>query len=211
MKKASRLSAQKLRLLLIASIVAILAIASVGFYFARTKLVDFAATVRQSTELAKTSDANISTLETLKTKLAQDKEIVDRAQQVVADSKSYAYQDQIIKDLNEYARQSGVAISGYTFGTAPAAGAAAAPAAPAATPATGGIAPVATPGGAAPKSTIVSVNVKSPVKYASMMKFLHLIEQNLTKMQLSGISLTKDEKSPSDVSVSALNVEVYTR
>ena len=44
-----------------------------------------------------------------------------------------------------------------------------------------------------------------------MMKFLHLIEQNLTKMQLSGISLTKDETSPSDISVSALNVEVYTR
>lgn len=210
MKKASRLSAQKLRLLLIASIVAILALASVGFYFARTQLVDFAATVRQSTELAKTSDANISTLETLKTKLAQDKEIVDRAQQVVADSKSYAYQDQIIKDLNEYARQSGVTISGYTFGSTPGAAETTAPAAPATVPTTGGAAPVPAPA-AAPKSTIVSVSVKSPVKYASMMKFLHLIEQNLTKMQLSGISLTKDETSPSDISVSALNVEVYTR
>src|SRR3990167_4980672 len=173
MKKATRLSAQRLRLLLIASIVAVVAITSVGFYFVRIQLMDYAESVHISTLTAQTSDKNVANLEILKTKLAQDTDTVERTGRVVADSKSYAYQDQIIKDLNQYASKAGITISGYTFGAAT----------------TGATTPAPAP--AAPKSITASVNVKSPTSYAKLMNFVHLVEQNLTKMQLSGISMTK--------------------
>ncbi|OGL32527.1 hypothetical protein A3E76_00555 [Candidatus Saccharibacteria bacterium RIFCSPHIGHO2_12_FULL_44_22] len=210
MKKATRLSAQRLRLLLIASIVAVVAITSVGFYFVRIQLMDYAESVHISTLTAQTSDKNVANLEILKTKLAQDTDTVERTGRVVADSKSYAYQDQIIKDLNQYASKAGITISGYTFGAATTGATTPAPA-PATNESGEPTTPsVTTPVTAAPKSITASVNVKSPTSYAKLMNFVHLVEQNLTKMQLSGISMTKEETA-GNVTVSALNIEVYVR
>ena len=107
----------------------------------------------------------------------------------------------------KYAQKAGITISGYTFGAA--AGAVTAPTpAPAAADGSGAAIP-ATPA-AAPKSITASINVKSPTSYAKLMSFVHLVEQNLTKMQLSGISMTKEETA-GQVTVSALNLEVYIR
>lgn len=202
------MTAQKLRMLLLASIIGLVLIAGAVFWLIRGHLMTFAHEVQQSNAEANSSTQNLATLEHLKTQLSQDADTVERTKNIVAESKSYAYQDQIIKDINTYASRSGVSVSGYTFSadTGATAGTAVTSTPPAAsTQATAGAKTVT-----GLKSVSVSVNLKSPVKYESVMNFIHSIEQNLTKMQLAGISLTKDPTSD-NVTASALTIEVYTR
>ena len=208
-KTTSKLTAQKLRLVLIASIFLLLALAVTIFIFVRSMLAEYAAEVQKVSDTAASSSKNLSTLSILKTKLAEEQEAVERAKNLVAESKSYAYQDQIIKDLNTFASKAGITIAGFQFNndalTPPAGGAAAAPAP---TPAPeGGTAPVVVNG---LKTVSVAIDLKSPVKYENAMEFVHMIEQNLTKMQLAGISMAKDPLT-NNVTVSALNIGVYVR
>lgn len=201
-KQLSGLSAQKLRALMIISIVTLIIVACVGFYFVRDLLDSYAAQVRETSAKASASSQNIAILESLKTQLSQDADTVNRTKSIVAESKSYAYQDQIIADINRYAARSGMTIASYGFDTKLASSPSV----------SGASAPIAT---AKPanglKSTNVSVTLKTPVKYTNIVSFVHALEQNLTKMQLAGISLSKDSTSATDLSVSALNLEVYIR
>lgn len=208
-KSTSSLTAQKLRLLLLGSI-ALLILAAAGiFVYSRGIIAQYAADVEKVNATAELSSRNLSALSTLKTTLAEDKEAVERTRNLVAESQSYAYQDQIIKDLTTFANKSGVAIAGFQFNEAAAAagGAAATPAPTAAAPGVAGAGPTQITG---LKTVSVSVNLQSPMKYKDIMDFVHMIEQNLTKMQLTGITMSRDSDS-SDVTVSALTVEVYTR
>ena len=116
-KTVSGMTAQKLRLLLLAGIVTLVLIAGAIFWLVRGHLLGYALQVQQSTAEASSSTQNLATLENLKTQLAQDADTVERTKNIVAESKSYAYQDQIIKDINTYADRSGVSVSGYTFNT----------------------------------------------------------------------------------------------
>ena len=200
-KQVSGLTAQKLRLLLIVSIALLLAAAGVGFWFAHKQLVSFAEEVRKVTATATASTDELSTLQSLKRLLAEDADTVERTKNIVAESQDYTYQDQIIKDINTYANRAGVTILSYEFGTRTQTGG----------QASSGASPL---GGAKPvaglKTVGVSVSIKSPVKYTNIMNFIHYIEQNLTKMQLAGISLTKDQQSD-NITANSFNIEVYTR
>lgn len=206
-KSTSNLTAQKLRLLLLGSIALLIIAATVLFAYARGVIAQYAADVAKVNATAELSSRNLSSLSTLKTKLAEDKPAVERTRNLIAESQSYAYQDQIIKDLSTFASKSGVSIAGFQFNEAApgTAGATATPAPAAATP--GAQAPVQISG---LKTVSVSINLKSPMAYKDIMDFVHMIEQNLTKMQLAGITMTRETES-SNVSVSSLTVEVYTR
>lgn len=209
-KSTSSLTAQKLRTLLIVSIFLIILLTVGLFVYARSILAGYAADVQKVSDTAASSSRNLNALNTLKTKLAEDKEAVERAKNLVAESRSYAYQDQIIKDLNTFAAKSKVTISGFQFNSEqtetsgaattspnvapPAAGAATAPTAP-----TNGL-----------KTVSVSINLKSPMAYRDIMNFIHMVEQNLTKMQLTGVAFNKDANSD-NVTVNALTIEVYVR
>lgn len=212
-KTTSSLTAQKLRLLLIASIFLILLLTAGIFVYARSVLAAYSADVQKVAETAASSGKNLSALNTLKTKLAENKDAVERAKNLVAESQSYAYQDQIIKDLNTFASKSGVTISGFQFNSEVAGAASGATTAPApnttTAPTTAGGATTASPTSGL-KTVSASINLKSSVNYKNIMNFIHMIEQNLTKMQLTGIALNKDSTS-NNVSVNSLTVEVYVR
>lgn len=203
-KQVSGLTAQKLRILLLVGIALLIVISGVGFWFVHKQLTSFAEQVRASTATANASTQDLANLQSLKTQLAEDADTVERTKNIVADSQYYSYQDQIIKDINTYASRAGVTITGFTFG--------AGTSGPGSQSAVGNGAANAV--GAKPvpglKSVSVSVTIKSPVKYNSIMNFIHSIEQNLTKMQLAGISLTKDPQSD-NVTANSLTLEVYTR
>ena len=213
-KTTSSLTAQKLRTLLIVSIFLTLLLTIGIFIYTRGIIAGYAADVQKVSDTATSSSQNLNALNTLKSKLAEDKVAVERAKNLVAESQSYAYQDQIVKDLKTFATKSKVTISGFQFnseatGTAGAAGATPAPAA-AATPAAGTAAPTAPAAASALKTVSVSINLKSPLPYKDVMNFIHMIEQNLTKMQLTGIAFNKDTASD-NVTVNALTIEVYVR
>lgn len=206
-KSTSNLSAQKLRIILICTILLLLIAAGGVFFFARTVLAGYAGDVQKITNATASSSKNLANLKALEGKLADNQEAVERARSLVAESKSYEYQDQIIKDINTFANKSGVKIAGYQFnseGANATTGTAAAPAA-------GSAAATPTPAPAGGLKTVnVSVNLKSPMRYEDTMEFVHMIEKNLTKMQLGGITMTKEATS-SSITVSALTIEVYVK
>jgi hypothetical protein len=195
------LSASGFRMILIICLFVVAAIGTVLFWLTDDYLRSFAIEVNHTTVDSNASQSNVQTLQQLKQKLTDNKAVVDRASSIVADSKSYQYQDQIIKDLNDYAAKAGITITNLDFsGAAPSTAGTAQSKSPA----------VVTPVISGVKSVSVNVTLKNPVKYNNMLSFIQSIEQNLTKMQISKISLAKDAAT-GNVTSEAFTVEVYTR
>lgn len=190
------LTATKLRATLALSLLLITLVTSGGFYVVNRWLRSFATDVSHATADATASHTTISTLQQLQERLAANREVIQRANSIVAESQSYQYQDEIIQDLNNYASTAGISITNFNFetqGTADQQD----------TTSTQGITP---PSGI--NSTLVSVTIQSPVNYDSLLRFFYSIEQNLTKMQITNISLTKSE---GEVASDDLTIEVYIR
>lgn len=198
------LSPIKLRAILLISIAALIMLSAAGFWLFKDQLGAYATSVSKDAKKADVSDTEIATLQNLKIQLEEDKVAVNRTKNIVAESKSYAYQTQIINDIDTYAKTSGVTIAGYGFASDIGVnGAAAATAAPQADA-------VPTPAGL--KTTSITITVVNPVKYESIMRFIHSIEANLTKMQLTGVSLRQDAgNGGGSVTVDPLTVEVYIK
>lgn len=199
-KGFNRLTATRLRVILSASLVVTAIIIGIGFYFMQSYLYTFAVDVSHKTEDASTSGNDIATWQRLKKQLSEDEATIQRTANIVADSKSYEYQDQIINELNTYAARAGISINSYTFDSSTAPGASAGQAA----------ATSAVPAIAGLKSTTVSIALSSPTKYKKLITFIHSIEQNLTKMQLGSISLSKG-MAADEVAINTLEIEVYIK
>lgn len=203
-KSINGLTPTKFRNLLIGGIIAGILLSGVGFWYFRSQLVSYAEQVKTDAVAASVSSNDISRLQQLQRQLKEDEVAVTRAKNIVADSKFYKYQDQIYKDVTAYANSSGVEISSVTFDSDTTASNGSVPT-PA--PAAGAVPPVAVPAGL--KSSTATISLKSPVKYDAFMKFIHSIELNLTKMQISGISMTKLQADT--IAVNPIALEVYTR
>src|SRR5664279_184855 len=116
--KAIKLTAVSFRLLLSISLFVIVGLAVALVWFGSGYLRDVATTVRQISSDAGASQNNLQTLQKIKQELVNQKTIIEKASSIVADSQGYKYQDQIIKDLNEYAASSGITITNFSFTTA---------------------------------------------------------------------------------------------
>lgn len=176
---------------------------------------------------ADNSEQKLNSIKSLRANMDSQPDAVRRAQQIVAESKSYSYQNVIVKDVMSMASRAGVEITNYTFsdpgeeaagGAAPAA-TPQAPAAPATDPATDPAAAATPPGmeGATPqiaqsqlKSVSFNITLKTPLEYTRLLNFIHYVEQNATKMQIATLTLSKGE-SNNTVSIDALTIEVYVR
>lgn len=198
--KTKKMSATTLRIVLSVSLFVIAAVGVAGFTYAKGYLKTAAVDASRSMVDATASQDNLQTLQKIEKTLAADKEIVARTNSIVADSQSYQYQDQIINDLNSYAAKAGVSISNLDFTATPAA------AAPAAGPGT----TTAAPQPAGIKSTSVAVTLNNPVGYNKLLAFIRSVELNLTKMQISRVSLSKGDDS-SSVTSDVLTIEVYIK
>lgn len=194
--KRQKLTATKLRAGLAFSLLLIIIGAAAVFSIANGWLQSLATQVSHATADANASHTTIATLEQLQEKLAENRGVIQRASNIVAESQSYQYQDEIIQDLNNYAAAAGITITNFNFGTQTDAN----------QPATE-TPTVAPPSGI--NSTLVSIAIQNPVNYDSLLRFFYSIEQNLTKMQITNIGLTKAEGS--NVTSEDLTVEVYIR
>ncbi len=199
------LTAVNMRVILTVSLFAILIAMAVGFYFAYTSLEKTAQEASKIQTEAKMSDAKVQNLALVEKQLKENSFAYDRGKQIVADSQSYQYQNQIINDLTYYANQAHVGINSFTFQDSKADGSKSSGSTP---PAAGETAPK--PAANTVKSTVVSVQLGKDVAYQDLLHFLYLIEQNLTRMQVSDIAMSKGE-APGTVSAQELNIEVYIR
>jgi hypothetical protein len=198
--KWETITATRLRIILAISLLLIEVLASLFVANADQKLKAYASEVSQVQADSSASQNNVQTLRKIQQELLANKDAIARTSEIVADSQSYQYQDQIITDLNDYAKRADITVTNLDF--------------LASTP-TGTATPTPTPTGAAPpptgvKSTSVSVTIKNPVEYDKLLHFIKSIEQNLTKMQISRIGLAKDA-GDGNVTSEVLTIEVYIR
>ena len=189
------MTAASLRLVLMATMLLLILLAAAVFVGFRQYLIDYSVQVSKDSEIANASTEEIKRLQKLQVQLQDDEIAVSRAEKIVADSKQYGYQNQIIEDITKYANEAGVSITGYTFSSD-------------SSTATDGSAPtMSTPG---LNSTEATISIKSPVPYKSIMNFIYAVESNLTKMQVTGVSLSKSTTS-NQVVVNPISIKVYTK
>ena len=144
-------------------------------------------------------DAKIQSLLASKSQLDRNSDTVTKAKNIVSESKLYQYQNQIIQDLNTYADRAGIPIKAFSFQNEPTTSA---------KTATSSKRTPASPAGV--KSTFVSIQLGDHIDYTKFLHFLSLIEKNVTRMQLSGVSISRGANNH-EISIQSLEVKVYTR
>lgn len=192
------LSATKLRLILSLSLFFTIILGGVGFSIIHSTLDSFAVDVSHKVADAGASRDNVQSLQKIQQTLTNRQAVIQKVDNIVAESKSYQYQDQIITDLNNYASRAGVSITNINFTDSQATAPAGSTPAPA-TPAPSGV-----------KSSSATITLANPVDYLKILRFITYIEQNLTKMQISKINLSKDT-SGKGVTSEAFAIEVYVK
>ncbi len=170
-----------------------------GFYHVKARATR-AQTIAADAEASRSSVQNLTTQ---KDYLEKNSAIVNRANQLAAKSQLYEYQDQIINDLNAYAKASGVTVTGITFQdsnakTTP-------------TVTTPGAKPSVAPNGIT--STVAAVTIANPVAYDNVLKFIDLIQQSLFRIQVDKVSISTspDASNPSLVATDAFTIEAYVK
>ena len=175
-------------------------------YFGYTMLQGTAEEVSKIQTEAKAVDAKVQNLARLEKEMEKYKDSVAKARQLVAETQQYQYQNQIINDLTTYANQSGVGIAGFTFTS----GSAGAKSNSGSSGTSGTNNSSGSNSAAGPKSMKVSVRLNEKTDYMALLRFMHLIEQNLTRMQIASVSMSKAEGA-GQVNTQTLDVEVYVR
>lgn len=192
------------RLRLVLSItIALIVIAGGGlFYLAYNRLSEIAAETGQSAASARESEDTLARLQSLRSDLDARSDAINRTSNVMANSQNYAYQDRLVNDLTVYATRANLSIKNISFSAAQAQ--AAAPAA-----ADGTADPAATGAPAGLNKATVDITLESPVNYQDLLNFLHYVEQNLTKLKISKVVMSKSQSD--GVTIDMLNLEVYVR
>jgi len=192
------ITAARLRLILSITLFVIIAIGVGIFSLAKNQLKNVAIDVSHSVVDANASRDKLQSLQKIQQELATQQDVVLRASKVTANSQSYQYQNQIINDLNRYAKRAHITLTNIDFATDTPAQSAT-PVKPGAT---------ATPAPVGVKPASISVTIKSPASYQNLLQFMRSLEQNLTKMQLLSISLSKGDGG---VSSDVLNIQIYVK
>lgn len=144
-------------------------------------------------------DAKIQSLLASKSQLDRNSNTVKKAKNIVSESKLYQYQNQIIQDLNTYADRAGIPIKAFSFQNEPTTSAKTAKSSKRTSTSPAGV-----------KSTFVSIQLGDHIDYTKFLHFLSLIEKNVTRMQLSGVSISRGANNH-EISIQSLEVKVYTR
>ena len=205
-KREKMTPAVTMRIVFALSLVLILVGMGVVVYFGYTMLQGTAEEVSKVQTEAKAVDAKVQNLARLEKEMEKYKDSVAKAQQLVAETRQYQYQNQIINDLTTYASQSGVGIAGFTF----ASGSAGSKSSSGSSSTSGASGSTGASTGAGPKSIKVSVRLNEKTDHMALLRFMHLIEQNLTRMQIASVSMSKAEGA-GQVNTQTLDVEVYVR
>jgi len=201
MKKG--LTASSARIVLAMFLLIILAAMVAGSYFAYSFLSTTSKEVADMQTEASAVDMKIQNLLKLKDQLEKNPVATKKAEQIVAESKSYQYQNQIINDLSIYAAKANVPIQSFTFQDSSTSSAKSSSSSSQTTTKK----PTSVNG---VKSITVSIQLGDKVPYNNLLHFLHLVENNVTRMQISGVSISRGEQR-GEVSAQSLELGVYVR
>lgn len=190
-KMRALFTARIVRYGLLALCLSLLAGTGASLYYAQTVLREKATETSRIKAEAEFAQGEVATLERLRADLAESETAIAKAEAIVADTKSYRYQDQVIDDITIYANRYKIDIDGFDFS-----------------------ADTTIPTGqekslSAAKKTVVTVSVASETNYDNFLRFVRSLEQNVTKLQLTGLSITPAGASGNAIAQTTLELEVY--
>lgn len=199
--KVNKITPAIFEVILIFSILFLITLCIAAFLFFQIQLKNIALDVKKANQEATMSRGDLSHIKEISDYLKKETESIERAKNIVVDSQSSQYEDRILNDISTYAQKSGVFLKGVDFqSTNPSPGGQG--------PATPQSAPVAVGG---LKFSTATINIRSPVEYKNLMQFLYYIENNITKIQITGITITKASGSSQEVSINPLTIRVYVK
>lgn len=210
-------TATRMRMVLIGALTLVLLVMSAGFYLAYSALKTTAVNIADVQSAAASADADLRNLVKLESDMKRYADVVEKTQNIVSDSIKYMYQDQIIKDMTAMAGNAGVTVTAFDFGTSSADGTANSGTAPptATIPAPGAdgstdvtTTPETTEAAPAIQSIFISISLRDTT-YENLLRFIYLIENNVSRMQISQLTLSPGTNGM--VSIDALEVEMYVR
>lgn len=178
---------------MLAGIGLIIILIGVTIYYASAFLHDETVKSVHTKIDAEVSAQDLDRLKNLQKTLDANQNSVRKAEQIVSATQQYQYQDQIINDINRYAQQTGVEVTAYNFTTTTSK-----PTTP--QPQVAGV-----------KTISATLTLKSPLPFDNYLRFLKAIEQNLTKMQISGVNITPDTADVNSVVNPSIGLIVYVR
>ncbi len=197
------MSPSKLTIILSFAVVVIIGLGVVGFIYSRNLLAAKASETASVSAKATSSNEGVQSLTNAQTIMNANEDIVLKAANLASDSKNYMYQNLITSDIGSIAERAGVEVTGWQF-----------PISSSTTPAATATSPIATALSGGVKETTVDVSIKSPVQYDKLMAFIHYIEQNSNKMQISKVSITaspQDKNGTGMVACDVLTISAYVR
>lgn len=189
--KNNKLDAVRLRLMLIGLVVLLLGGGVGGVWYLQGLLSNQMTETNKIKSAATSSSDNLAKAQALKIYLQTNHSDVEKTEKIVADTTYYQYQNQIVTDITSYAKTAGVTILGFDFPAVVTNGK---------TPSTTGL-----------NSIAANITLQNPVPYRNYLIFLKLIEQNLTKMQITDVSITPDKVNPNLISNTTVGIEVFTK
>ncbi len=113
--KKSGLNASVLQWILLSLIILFVAGGVVGVMYMQGLLKSQMESTNKIKVEAENSSTNLIRAQLLKSYLAERQNDVDKAANIVANTVSYQYQDQIVQDITRYAQLSGLRILGFDF------------------------------------------------------------------------------------------------
>lgn len=189
--KNSNINAQKLRWILVGMILFGISVGVVGIWYLDGLLTSKVAATNDAILSAQISNTNLDRAQALKIYLENHKDEVDKAALIVAQTTAYQYQNQIVEDITKYAQAAGVTIIGFDFPQ---------DISGATTDKTTGL-----------KSLTATITLLNPTPYKNYLSFLKYIEQNLTKMQITDISISPDVNDQNQISSTLIGIQVYVK
>lgn len=168
MANQKKFKAQNLKSILTVVLVFVALGAGAAFYFGIENLRAYATEVDKRTQDATASSTQIDQLQRLKTEIAQNQSLIDRANTIFSTPDNY--QSQALTDIKNHADQAGLSIASTQFGTSDSNAA----------------------------TRTITIKLNAPVSYTKLITFFNGIENNIPIMQVSSATLTHVEAGNSD-------------
>lgn len=203
------LSATDLRLILSIGLFLTLTGMAAGFYFTFTALQPVAESTAKIQSEAKLSDAKVQGLISTEKELKDYSTAIRKSELILADPNNY--QSQVIDSLTRFASIAEVSITSFTFQEDNTSSTSGQPSA-SADQASQAEAPEqpATDGSSSLKSIRTTIQLNEATTYQKLLHFIYLVEHNITRMQISSLSLAPGSENGS-MGTQTLEIEVYVK
>lgn len=185
------MKATVLRLVLVGGLLVFVGLVGFGAWWANEVLRQSVLEADHAKVDAEISHLEVEKLRKLQSELADKKDIVQRASQIASTAQNYQYQDQVVSDLQTYARKTGIDIASFDFA--------------------GGASGEGQSGPAGTTLTPFTINLRGPLAYDKVMQFLRDIENNLTKLQVVSLSLSPSKEDAKQLTNPSMSLVVYLK